>query len=67
MRVLINAGGPDDLAAFAQLLADHIRFEETELFASAQRILAPGVLTAIQDLHEREAGHSVARLRPRVV
>jgi hypothetical protein len=56
MRVLINAGGPEDLATFAQSLAEHIRFEETELFPCAQRILAPGVLAAIQDLHEQEAG-----------
>ena len=56
MRVMIDAGGPDDLAAFAQLLADHIRFEESELFETAQRVLAPDALAALQDLHDRQAG-----------
>ncbi len=55
MRVMINAGGPDDLAAFAKMLADHIRFEESELFETAQRVLAPDALAALQDLHDRQA------------
>ncbi|MBV5273117.1 MAG: hemerythrin domain-containing protein [Lamprocystis purpurea] len=56
MRALIDAGGPETLAAFAQLLADHIRFEETELFETAQRILGAEALAAIQDLHAQEPG-----------
>ncbi|MBX3679180.1 hemerythrin domain-containing protein [Cognatazoarcus halotolerans] len=39
LRVLAAAlpdGGADALAAFAQLLSDHVRFEERELFECAQ-------------------------------
>jgi hypothetical protein len=53
-RALINADGHETLVAFAALLADYIRFEETELFETAQRILRAEVLTAIQDPHVQE-------------
>lgn len=56
MRAMVDAGGPEDLAAFAKLLADHIRFEESELLETAQRVLGQEALTAIQDLHDRDAG-----------
>lgn len=51
MRELIHAGGPADLVTFAGLLADHIRFEEKELFAAAQRVLDAGQLAALAALH----------------
>jgi hemerythrin-like domain-containing protein len=54
MRTLIEAGGPGDLAAFAQILTDHIRFEEKELFETAQHVLGAEVLKRIGALHERE-------------
>ncbi len=41
MRRLVREGGPADLARFAQLLTDHIRFEERVLFQVAQERL-PG-------------------------
>ena len=56
LRDLIDGGGPEDLDAFAQLLTEHIRFEENTLFAMAQRVLGPDALATIQELHEREAG-----------
>jgi hemerythrin-like domain-containing protein len=55
MRAMIDAGGPEDLAAFAETLADHIRFEEQELFETAQRVLGTEALERIQALHDREA------------
>lgn len=55
MRALIDAGGPEDLGAFAEALADHIRFEEKELFETAQRVLGTEALERIQALHDREA------------
>ena len=44
LRALIAEDRPENLAAFAELLAAHIRFEETELFETAQRLLGPDVL-----------------------
>ncbi len=41
---LIAEDRPENLAAFAELLAAHIRFEETELLETAQRLLGPDVL-----------------------
>jgi hemerythrin-like domain-containing protein len=55
MRAMIDAGGPENLAAFAEALADHIRFEEKELFETAQRVLGAEALERIQALHDREA------------
>ncbi len=55
MRAMIDAGGPEDLAAFAEALAHHIRFEEKELFETAQRVLGTEALERIQALHDREA------------
>lgn len=51
LRALIATGGPADLTAFALLLADHIRFEEDELFATAERILSDENLAALEALH----------------
>jgi hypothetical protein len=51
LRALIGTGGPADLAAFALLLADHIRFEEDELFATAERVLSDENLATIEALH----------------
>ena len=56
MRALIDADGPETLGAFAALLADHIRFEETELFETAQQVLGAEALTAIQNLHDQAPG-----------
>ena len=39
--------GPADLSRFGELLEKHIRFEERELFAVAQRVLPPGALDAV--------------------
>lgn len=58
MRALVEKGGPEDLVAFAQLLADHIRFEESELFEMAQRVLGQPALEAIQSLHPLGGGLS---------
>jgi hemerythrin-like domain-containing protein len=55
MRAMIEAGGCEELAAFARLLTDHIRFEEKELFDTAQRVLDVETLARLRDLHDREA------------
>jgi hemerythrin-like domain-containing protein len=55
MRAMIDAGGPENLAVFAEALTDHIRFEEKELFEVAQRVLGADTLARLQDLHDREA------------
>lgn len=52
LRELI-AGGPGALAPFAEALTDHIRFEEAELFETAQAVLEPATSTALAALHER--------------
>jgi len=54
MRAMMDAGGPENLAAFAEALTDHIRFEEKELFETAQRVLGAEMLARLQDLHDRE-------------
>ena len=51
LRGLIATGGPADLAAFALLLADHIRFEEDEVFTTAEQVLSQATLAAIEALH----------------
>lgn len=55
MRDRIEQGGPADLETFATLLSDHIRFEETELFATAQRVLDAATLDRLQALHDGAA------------
>lgn len=55
LRGLIDTGGPADLTAFALLLADHIRFEEDEVFAIAERVLPDETLAAIEALHASAA------------
>ena len=44
IRSLIQKNCPDNLASFAELLTAHIRFEENELFNTAQRVLGSKVL-----------------------
>jgi hemerythrin-like domain-containing protein len=54
MRAMIDAGGPESLAVFAEALTDHIRFEEKELFEVAQRVLGADTLARLRDLHDHE-------------
>ena len=44
LRALISENRPSNLALFAESLTAHIRFEEKELFESAQRVLGSKVL-----------------------
>ena len=44
MRSLIAQNRPNNLAPFAEALKSHIRFEEKELFETAQKVLGPKVL-----------------------
>lgn len=55
LRALITQGDASDLAAFAQALSDHIRFEEQILFETAQRVLDEATLTALAKQSAREA------------
>jgi hemerythrin-like domain-containing protein len=48
LRALIAADRPDHLAPFAELLTAHIRFEEGELFDTAQRVLGSEGLAALE-------------------
>jgi hemerythrin-like domain-containing protein len=41
LRVLVAEDRAENLGAFADLLATHIRFEEQDLFETAQRLIAP--------------------------
>lgn len=50
LRRLIAEDSPENLAPFAELLAAHIRFEETELFETAQRLLGPEVLSELEQV-----------------
>jgi len=50
LRALIAEDHPKNLSRFAELLAAHIRFEETELFEAAQRLLGPDVLTELEQV-----------------
>jgi hypothetical protein len=61
MRALIATGGPADLERFAALLDEHIRFEESLLFETAQRVLSSDVLAGIQGLHEQTAASRCTR------
>lgn len=47
LRELVMKADPDNLLRFAQLLSDHIRFEEKELFEGAQRRLSPDQLATL--------------------
>ena len=48
MRLLVLEDNPDKLASFAELLRAHIRFEEKELFETAQRVLGSNVLKDLE-------------------
>ena len=48
LRKLIADDRPENLSAFAELLAAHIRFEESELFETAQRLLGLDVLARLE-------------------
>jgi hypothetical protein len=48
MRALTTEDRPDNLGTFAGALAAHIRFEEKEVFETAQRLLAPPVLDGLE-------------------
>jgi hypothetical protein len=48
LRALVaGAASRERLLAFGKLLHDHVRFEERELFACAQRVLPASVLEAV--------------------
>lgn len=49
LRHLIKENRADNLAAFSELLTAHIRFEEKELFETAQKRLSPGILAELED------------------
>jgi len=52
LRACVRPGGgraPEDLARFGELLEDHIRFEERELFEAAQKLLTHEALAAVAD------------------
>lgn len=49
MRDSVQEADPEKLLRFAQLLSDHIRYEERELFEVAQRQLSAEQLTALSD------------------
>lgn len=49
MRALVAQDRSENLAAFAELLTAHIRFEERELFECAQRVLDNDELSALLD------------------
>ena len=48
MRSLIQENNQGNLASFAESLAAHIRFEEKELFETAQRVLGSKVLNDLE-------------------
>lgn len=50
MRALILQNNPDNLAPFAKLLREHIRFEEKQLFETAQRVLGSKVLADMEQI-----------------
>ncbi len=53
LKALLDASEPGDdrerLRRFGQLLRDHVRFEESELFPAAEERLDPGTLTAVAE------------------
>ena len=55
LRRLIASADPSAPQRFGEALAAHVRFEEAELFETAQRVLAADVLDALGALHEQAA------------
>ena len=55
LRRLIASAEASAPRRFGEALATHIRFEETALFETAQRVLAADVLDALGALHEQAA------------
>lgn len=49
LRRLIGEDSPQAMTAFAELLTEHIRFEERELFEVAQQRLSAAELAALAD------------------
>lgn len=47
LRRMVREGGIPDMPGFAELLAQHIRFEERELFEAAQREIPPAELATL--------------------
>lgn len=47
LRLLVAENHVEDLSRFAELLTAHIRFEEKELFETAQRLLNPDTLAML--------------------
>jgi iron-sulfur cluster repair protein YtfE (RIC family) len=47
LRALLGEGRSENLEPFADLLTQHIRFEEKELFERAQQVLAPAILDGL--------------------
>ncbi len=50
MHFLILENSPANLALFAETLTTHIRFEEKELFDTAQRVLGSKVLADLEQV-----------------
>lgn len=50
LRALVAEDREENLEPFANLLASHIRFEEQTLFDTAQRLLGPSMLKALEDV-----------------
>lgn len=55
LRELTRGDGRDDLAAFGELLASHVRFEERELFPCAEANLSDGALAEVAAACARHA------------
>lgn len=47
LRRMIREGGMPNMAAFGELLSQHIRFEERELFETAQKKIPPDKLAEL--------------------
>ena len=54
LRRLIDENDTGNLAAFGELLRDHIRFEEKELFETAQKLLPPLTLAKLEEIPKSE-------------
>ena len=65
MRDSVRATDPEKLLRFAQLLSEHIRFEEKELFQVAQHQLSADQLAALSPTRHRKATTSSMRGKPR--
>jgi hemerythrin-like domain-containing protein len=50
LRTLIADDRPENLSVFAELLAAHVRFEESELFETAQRLLGLDALAQLEQV-----------------